>query len=217
MKALRDSLLVASLAMATGCASYSTTTLPLQPGSRTELPTLRFRSGPNLIVDGSFEKPKVTSGSYVTYSNHQKIMKWSVVGKPGNVAVVSDTFQFDGYTFSAACGHQSLDLTGTTNSRTGVQQSIKTVKGAYYRLSFDVGNVYGSGSIGTTSTVLVFVDGKRVLKARNTEGNGLMQIAWESFSTNFTATSSRTRIKFINGDPVGDGVNGLDCVTATQT
>lgn len=217
MKALRDSLLVASLAMATGCASYSTTTLPLQSGSRAEVPTLRFTSGLNLIVDGSFEKPKVPSGSYVTYSNRQKIIKWSVVGKPGNVAIVSDTFQFNGYTFSAACGHQSLDLTGTTNSRTGVQQSIKTATGAVYRLSFDVGNAYGSGSIGTTSTVLAFVAGKEVLKARNTKGKGLMHIAWESFSTNFTATSSLTRIKFINGDPVDDAVNGLDCVAVTQT
>lgn len=217
MKALRDFVLVASLAMATGCAGYSTTALPLQPGSRADLSMLRFRSGLNVVVDGSFETPKVPSGSYNTYSNHQKIMKWSVVGKPGNVAVVSDTFQFDGYTFSAACGHQSLDLTGTTNSRTGVQQSIKTAVGATYRLSFDVGNAYGSGSIGTTSTVLAFVAGKRILKAENTNGKGLMHIAWESFSTKFTATSTLTRVKFINGDPVGDAVNGLDCVRVTQT
>jgi hypothetical protein len=213
MNVLRSALCTAGLALAAGCASQSTATLPPQSGFGTESATLRFAT--NLIADGSFETPKVPSGSYTTYGKGQKFSGWSVVGKPGNIAVVSDKFVYGGYTFPAACGHQLVDLTGTSDSRTGLQQSIKTTTGATYTLTFDVGNAYGSGNIGTSSTVLAYVAGKQVLRAKNTKGKGLTHMVWQAFSTTFQATSSQTGVKLINGDPVSDTVNGLDCVTVT--
>jgi hypothetical protein len=212
MNVLRSASFAASLAIAAGCASHSTAVLPSQSGF-TGSAMLRFAT--NLMTNGSFETPKAPPGSYTLYNKGQKFTGWTVVGKPGNIAIVSDTFTYGGYTFPAACGHQLVDLTGTSDSRTGLQQAVKTTNGVTYTLSFDVGNAYGTGNIGTSSTVLAFVAGKQVLRAKNTKGKGLTHIVWQKFSTTFQATSSLTGIKLINGDPVSDTTNGLDCVTVT--
>ena len=207
-------LLMAFLPFAAGCTGQSGQSIPTQLGQSGTAQAIP--NGTNLVVDGSFESPKVPSGSYTVFGKGTKFGAWTVSGRAsGNVAVVSDKFVYGGYTFPAACNHQALDVTGTSNSRNGVEQGVKTVRGAAYTLSFKVGNAYGTGDIGTSSTVFVLVDGKRVMKATNGMGKGLTHMVWKAFSTQVTATSTLTRVSFINGDKPTDTVNGLDCISMT--
>ena len=167
--------------------------------------------------NGSFETPVVPSGSYQEFATGQHFAHWAVTGKSGNVAVIGKGFTYDGYALPAKCGNQFLDLTGSSNSKTGVVQSVPTLSGKTYTIAFQVGNVVGGGNLGTSSTVLVYVNGKKIYTAKNTKGKGLKHIVWEAFSTQFAAQADRTAIKFLNGDPPSDTANGLDCISITQT
>ena len=169
----------------------------------------------NLIRNGGFEKPVVPIGSYEGFSNGQSFHHWTVTGASGNVAVVSGTFTQNGFSFPAEAGNQWLDLTGVSNSATGVTQTVPTVSGATYIVTFWVGNVYDPGGIfGTTSTVDVLVDGTQVKAVTNSEMGTTQQ--WERFKVHFTASSTSTSITFLNGDPSNDTNNGLDGVSLAR-
>ena len=164
----------------------------------------------NLVANGSFEKPVVAPGSFVLVSTGQTIGRWTVVGVQGSVAPISGDFQQDGISFVARKGKQWLDLTGTSNSATGVEQSVRTTPGGIYELSFSVGNVRG-GIFGTSSSVQVYVDGEPLMVAVNSRGGD--EQAWKRFSAQITATGRKTTIRFINGDGGSDNHNGLDAVS----
>jgi hypothetical protein len=167
----------------------------------------------NLIKNGGFEKPVVPSGSYQLFGTGSSFVHWDVVGASGNVAIVSGTFTQNGFSFPAKAGAQFLDLTGTSNSATGVAQTVATTPGAQYTLSFAVGNVVDPGGIfGTTSTVDVLIDGTQVMAATNSRGTGSTTMVWKRFTTTLTASSSSTTIALINGDPPNDTANALDVV-----
>jgi hypothetical protein len=170
--------------------------------------------GANLIKNGSFEKPVVTAGSYELFSTGGTFTGWTVVGATGNVAVASGTAVESGFSFPAAGGAQWLDLTGASNTATGVQQTVATTPGAAYTLTFYVGNCDDPGGPwGTTSTVNVLVDGTQIYTATNSKGAGQTKIVWRKFTTTITASSAHTTIAFINGDPPSDNSNGLDLVS----
>ena len=167
----------------------------------------------NLLKNGGFEKPVVPDGSYQLYSTGQTFAHWTVVGDPGNVAPISGDFTQNGFSFPARAGAQWVDLTGASNTATGVAQTVSTTPGAQYTLIFSVGNVYDPGGIfGTTSTVNAFVDGNLVKSATNSLGQGSSSQVWKRFSVTFTAETASTTISLINGDPSNDTQNGLDAV-----
>jgi hypothetical protein len=166
----------------------------------------------NLLYDAGFESPVVPVGGFSLFGSGQGFSKWQVVGT-GNVAICSTTFASDGFTFPAKSGGQWLDLTGTTQSRAGVQQTVATAPGQLYALTFWVGNIYDPGGpYGTTSTVRVYVNGSLALTVRNSRGTGTTTMAWQRFRTTFSATSTETTLAFINADPRNDSSNGLDDV-----
>lgn len=171
----------------------------------------------NLLKNGGFETPLVPVGGFTGFATGQDLSKWTVVGEPGNVAVVSGSFVQSGISFIAKAGTQWLDLTGNNSNRpTGVQQSAKTVVGTTYRLTFSVGNVVDAGHVfGAGSTVQVLLNGSPFFMAVHTAGNAT-SLSWKTFRVNFTATSSRTTIAFINADPLDDNSNGLDAVSLTS-
>src|SRR5699024_3767406 len=108
---------------------------------------------------------------------------------------------------------QFLDLTGDTNTPTGVEQTVVTLPGTTYDLSFWVGNVIGpTAGVGSTSTVRVFLDGTELAAATNGGGGGTT-ISWLQFTRSFVAAGPSTTIRFINGDPRDDTANGIDDVT----
>jgi hypothetical protein len=167
---------------------------------------------PNLVKDGGFEAPNVGT-SYQLFSTAQSFTSWRVVGAPGTVAPISGKFTQGPFTFNAQSGNQWIDLTGTSNTATGISQSVATKKGKRYKLSFAVGNVSDPGGIfGTKSTVNVSVNGHRLISAVNSASANPGQ-AWKTFTVAFRATSTRTLLAFINADPKDDNSDGLDSVT----
>ena len=171
----------------------------------------------NLVKNGSFEKPVVPTGSFQDFATGQSFTGWTVTGAAGRVSVVSGTFVSQGFTFNAKAGAQWIDLTGDgSKTATGVAQSIATTPGTSYQLTFWVGNVNDPGGIfGVSSTVKVFVNGALKLTAVNSLHPTNHQQAWKEFTLTIKATSSHTRISFINGDPFTDDSNGLDAVQLT--
>lgn len=167
------------------------------------------------IVNGSFETPAPPAGSYTLYNTGSSFSGWTVVGATGNVAIVSGTFTQNGISFPAQDGAAWLDLTGTSNTATGVQQTIATTAGTTYNLSFWVGNVSDpNGIFGTTSTVFN-VNGGQSFTAVNSGGVGTSTLYWQQFTTSFVASGANTTLSFTNGDPPSDNSNGLDNITVS--
>jgi hypothetical protein len=171
----------------------------------------------NLTKNGSFEVPAVPAGDFRLFSTGQAFSGWRVVGAKGNVAVISGKYQGGGITFNAQAGAQWMDLTGLeSNLATGVAQSFATTRGTEYHLTFWVGNVYNPGGpFGVSSTIKVYVNGVRKLTATNSLHPANHRQAWKEFALTIKATSGRTTISFINGDPRTDNSNGLDSVRLT--
>jgi hypothetical protein len=207
MRRIRTHSWITAVVLLAGAASTVVALLEASPAGAT--------TG-GLIKNGSFEKPAVGSGSYQTFSTGQTFKHWTVVGASGNVAIVSGTFAQNGFSFPAEDGQQWLDLTGVSNSPTGVQEAVKTVAGATYTLTFWVGNVYDPGGIfGTTSTVNVLVDGSTVAIDTNSQ-QGTTQV-WQKFKVHFTAASATTQVGLLNGDPSNDTNNGLDALSLNRS
>jgi hypothetical protein len=177
-------------------------------------PPLGGCAATSLLSDCSFETPVVAAGETQQFSNGQSIGAWTVVGATGNLNTISTTFTQNGFTFEAEDGQQSMDLTGTSNTATGVAQTVTTTIGTTYQLAFWVGNVVNPGGIfGVTSTVDVQIGGTTVYSAENSGGTGTMTLDWEEFSLTFTATATSTTVGFINADPSNDTSNFIDNVT----
>ena len=167
----------------------------------------------SLIKNGGFEKPVVPVGSFDLFSTGQTFSGWHVVGATGSVAPISGQFTSNGFTFDAKSGAQWLDLTGMSNTATGVAQTVPTSAGTTYHLTFWVGNIYDpQGPFGVSSTVKVFVNNVLKLTAVNSMQSASSQ-TWKMFTLSIKATSSQTKIAFINGDPSSDNTNGLDQVS----
>jgi len=167
----------------------------------------------NLVVNGDFEEPAVVAGGYVLFAPGQAFPGWKVVGDPGNVAPISGQYGSHGFRFPARNGKQWIDLTGLSNSATGIEQAIPTVPGTKYEISFYVGNIVDPGKFyGTSSAVEVFAGGKSLGTVKNSEGAGTRKLTWKQFHLSFTAISGTTAIRFINRDPRTDYSNGLDDV-----
>ena len=133
------------------------------------------------------------------------------------MAPISGKYVSEDLTFPAQSGRQWLDLTGVTNSREGVRQTIHTATGTTYTLRFAVGNQDDPhGIYGVKSTVDVFIDGRPFLVATNHIDNGSKVQVWEFFSRRFTAASGKTTLRFMNGDGPNDNTNGLDTVSVRR-
>lgn len=167
------------------------------------LAPLVAHAGPNLVADGDFSSPS-GGGSFVTYSGGSSIGPWTVTG--GSVDLIG------GYWQAPTTGGGSVDLDG--NAPGGVSQSISTIAGHKYEVSFWLsGNPDGSPatktldvSAGSASPVFTYTNGA------NSHGN----MAYEAESFFFTAIGSSTTIAFASGDiatPYGPAIGGVS-VTA---
>ncbi|MGA2591153.1 MAG: DUF642 domain-containing protein [Bryobacteraceae bacterium] len=166
----------------------------------------------NILVNGSFESPVVPAGGGQIFSvGSDGITGWTVVGLSGQeVEVFSGTFTLSGINFPAEDGNQWLDLTGAhSNNLEGVSQTVFTVPGTTYTLTFWVGNVTGP-TLGTTSSVGLKINGSPAGNYTNSTAATTMN--WQKFTYAFIATGSTTAIEFDNLDPTTDNSNGLDNV-----
>ncbi len=163
-----------------------------------------------LIANGSFETPLAPVGSFTNFPNGSALIPgWTTFGP--QVSIVNQAYTASGVHFPAQDGAQWLDLTGdVSNTIEGVQQTVTTIPGEAYALSFYIGNVSTFGP-GLTSTVGVLINGALLTSRTNaTPGSTL---SWQSFIVPFTAASTSTLIGFENLDPANDNSNGLDNVS----
>jgi Protein of unknown function (DUF642) len=193
--------------------SASTTTGPVVSDDVTTPPSGGCE-GNSLLVDCSFESPVVAVGGYQLFTVGGDFSGWTVIGAPGNVAPLSEAFASAGFVWAAQDGKQTLDLTGLSNTPTGVSQPVTTTAGRTYNLSFWIGNIVNpGGSYGTQTSVKVLVDGVQIDAAVNSDGAGLKSPAYEEFTDSFTATSSSTTVAFVNADPSSDNSSIIDDIT----
>jgi hypothetical protein len=172
----------------------------------------------NLLANGSFETPVVPVGNFTTFGvGSASIPGFSVVGPPGtDVAIVSGSFTQNGVSFPAEDGVQWLDLTGdASNSTEGVAQTVATIAGHRYQLSYFIGNTTGGGIFGTTSTVNVSLNNVPTFSDTNSIASPTT-LTYQQFTHVFTATSAATTLTFLNGDPAGDNSNALDNIVLTD-
>jgi hypothetical protein len=185
----------------------------------------------NLLTNGDFEEPVIDAGSVLNVSTGSTALTgWTVIGTaPFTVALVSGAcicgaFNTTGLTFPAEDGHQALDLTGTgfsTGTR-GITQTVPTIAGTSYLLTFWVGNIFdpnavsnpGCCNFGTTSTVGLKINGTEAGSFTNSAQASIEN--WQQVSVNFTAVGNSTVIEFDNLDPPTDSSNGLDNVVLQE-
>jgi len=173
-------------------------------------------AAPDLLANGSFETPLVPVGGFTNFgTGSTAITGWTVVGP--QASVVSGSFVSECCKFPADDGVQWLDLTGDlVNQVEGVEQSVATVAGKTYDLSFDVGNVFDPrGAYGTSSSVAVMVNGTSLGTFTNSCTTCTDTLTWENFTTSFVASGATTLVEFLNQDPTTDNSNGLDKVVLT--
>jgi len=156
-------------------------------------------SAANLVVNGGFNNGATVGapgGGFATLgTGSNAITGWSIVG--GNV----DWIQ--GYWQSSDGDGFSVDLNG--NNPGAIAQTISTVVGQFYSLTFDMsGNP--DNFQGETRVAVIGAGGVTIgsasytLTGANTKANML----WQSEIFNFTATSTSTEIRFTSGN---GGVN----------
>ncbi len=170
-------------------------------------------TGPSLLTNGSVEQPAVPVGGFTAFTTGQSFGGWTVIGETGDVAPLSTAYVSGGFAFTAQDGQQAVDMTGTTDTATGIQQTVTTTAGHAYCLSFWVGNIYNPGGVyGVDSTINVLLDGNLISVATNADQDPA-ELSWQPFTTTIVAAGSSTRIAFVNADPAADSSNFIDNVT----
>ena len=188
--------------------------------------------GGNLLVNGGFEDPVITPGTYSLFTPGQVIGSsgWVVLGNSGaNVLLVQSDYsepQNNIIQANSQQGSNSLDLSGywNTGPSAGVGQWVSTTPGQTYSLSFYVGRATPStgagGYLQGPATIDLLIDGGRRLSYTNSDIT-LGYVNWMQFNYTFQATNVSTWIAFYNDSPdttQPDGTNeaGLDSVVLTE-
>ncbi|HEX3651379.1 MAG TPA: DUF642 domain-containing protein [Rhizomicrobium sp.] len=177
-------------------------------------------SATNLIVNGGFGSPKVPRDEHLQiFHVGDKLPGWVVTGaRRGDLGIsllgTKYSEENGALHFSPAGGRQSADLSGPSNvGAVGVKQTVPTTAGAAYRLSFYLGNQDDSYfNYPLPSSVEVFI-GTASQGIFTNDDNTSNDLNWKAFSLTFTASSSKTTIKFVNRTEQGDNECGLDRVT----
>lgn len=156
-------------------------------------------AGPNLVVDGSFEDQAQAAGSWSVYNS---INGWTTVSGSG-IELRNDVAgtAFDGVNF--------VELDSHSNS--AMAQTLTTVAGATYNLSF----AYSArpGVSAGSNLIQVLWDGI-ALAAVTANGNKLSDNDWHVF--NYTVTGSGSDTLTFRALGVNDSLGGsLDAVTVT--
>lgn len=173
------------------------------------------------FANPGFEAPLLTPGSYSIFGGGSNVGGWSVVGN--QVLLLSTTYtESNGVgnatlTFNARSGLNSMDLTGAGNVGTssGVEQSVATVLGQQYNISFWLGKATGNGFYATPSVLDLSINGGSRVSFTNSNNNPNV-IDWQLFSYGFTATGASTLVTFYNGTGLAsNNMVGLDDVDIT--
>jgi len=172
---------------------------------------------PNLVANASFEDYALPAGTTTDVSAATAgiyLPSWSIVG-PENVQLVTSTYASPPYNLSASDGVQWVDLTGMSEGLgKGVSNSITTIAGQQYSLSFDVGTLTDRNA----ATVAVSINGGAAQNFTNLNVNTDYSMNWAQESMTFTAASDSTSLSFTgaaNPYQTNTTLIGLDKVSVT--
>lgn len=139
------------------------------------------------IVNGGFEQLAI-GGSYQAFFGGQDIGGGWIV-ENGSVELVRDYW-------TAAEGHQSVDLSGVFEDAGTIYQDIPTVPGQTYTLRFAfAGNPEDVGGADKRMKVY-WNEGELADLTMNTAGRTFTDMGWTYYSYNVTATGTTSRVKF---------------------
>ena len=183
-----------------------------------------------LLANPSFELPVITSNncgggppaSCEGFFIGDDIGGWTVVGHSVAaglfpMSLITNAFPSgSGTHFTSQNGNQNLDLSGSGDQGAeGVVQTVATVPGQSYLLSFYVGNEDNLvPNFGLNSSVQLLIDGT-TQGAFTSSGRVVNDASWANFTVNFVAPTNSTSIEFLNATLTGDNYTGLDNVTLT--
>jgi len=166
-----------------------------------------------LITNGSFEN---TNNTFTGDANSVDVLSSGSTAIPGwtttNGVPTAWIKSGNPYDIPAADGDYFLDLTSYSNVGTygGVAQSVATVAGTSYVVTFDLGYGGSSGTFAGPVSVLVSAAGT---SGTLTSGSGRPNPAvWTPESFTFTATSSLTQLDITGTSTAGGQYIGLDNV-----
>jgi hypothetical protein len=170
----------------------------------------------NLVADGSFETPVQPANAETSFPGGSTMGAWNVLGNDV-LLIQAPGFEVGsaGITFNAFDGIQCCDVTGSGNTgpTDGVSQTISTVSGGTYHLSFYLGTALsnnGTSVYQTPARVEVRINSGAAVGFSNTQTTSGF-VNWQPFSMNFTATGSTTTITFLNGETT-NSFAGIDLV-----
>jgi len=124
--------------------------------------------GPNLVVNGSFERPNA-GPAFITFFHGQSFAGWDVL--EGSIDVTGPEWQ-------SASGTQAIDLTGGEAGT--IRQKIQTAAGARYRLSFQFAGNPECGD-GVKEFVVLW-GGKQIADLTfDTTGHTNQDMGWEIY------------------------------------
>ena len=162
---------------------------------------MRGMADANVIVNGSFEQPDISSGgTYETFTaGDTGILGWTVFGQ--SVDIVSG-----GSYGGAAAGSQMLDLDGTPGPG-GVMQAFATNPGTEYAFSF----AYRRS--GRSATVSLLDSSGDLVTPISIAGSS----DWVTFADTFIAREGTTILKFLSNTSSGNDGLYLDAVSVVAT
>jgi hypothetical protein len=157
------------------------------------------------IVNGSFEDgifAPVAQDTQTLNAGDMTITGWTIISD--EVAWIGPGNPFG---VSASDGQKFLDLTDFQDAPPfgGVSQTISTVAGEDYILSFDLGSSAAAGLISEINVTAGSAMG--TFSTSNVSSNNF----WETIDFAFTATGASTDLSFVGND--GDRFIGLDNIS----
>jgi hypothetical protein len=160
----------------------------------------------NLLVNGSFE-----SGNFIPPADDTMPLTIGATDMTGWTVKVADLAWIgpsNPFHLTASQGGYFLDLSGYHDSMpyAGVQQTVATIIGAQYRLSFDIGTdpAYDSAGVGVTVTGVIAPN--PFVSTPSTPNR------WQTFTFDFTAASTSTTIELDGYGTTNEKYVGLDNV-----
>lgn len=166
-----------------------------------------------LVQNGSFETPALPPGgsqSVAVSPGGSELTGWTVTG--ANAWVLSEDYS-DLFTYAPQDGRNSLDLKDAGTNRAGIKQTVGTVAGLTYELSYWVGDKYDLTWFSQDSIVDLYLDNALVQTA--TVSTNTSATVWTQFKYTFVATGA-TEFWFQAATNSADYYTGLDNVTLTQ-
>ncbi len=166
------------------------------------------------IVNGSFESPALTSSDKAGYRPVRSLPAWSIFGK-NHVLGTGDVDVVKTY-WAPYSGNQSLDLVGDTGVGTGIEQTIATIPGQSYKLTFAYANNTDS-TFDSARVEAVGLGGMDRLSAVVSHSHSTpMHMNYALFSQTFIANSNITTIRFTSlasTNPLPQSGIALDAVS----